>query len=213
MAKSVQILFSVILAVLVISIAAKISLNYRGIYYTDIERLNISKTVNMESQVIQTNYNSIIDYLQGKSEKLNMPDFKMSQSGRTHFEDVKKLFAQIDMIFRITLIISIIGIVILSRNKLYAYLKYSAGILIVIPSVLSIFAFTDFNFIFTLFHKISFSNDLWLFDPKEDPVINILPEEYFMHQAIFIMLIILISAILMLFAYKKLKKRKNITLT
>lgn len=208
MAKNAQILFSVILAVLVMSIAAKISLNYRGIYYTDIERLNISKTVNMESQVIRTNYNSIIDYLQGKSEKLNTPDFKMSQQGRAHFDDVRKLYKQIDKIFYISLFISIIGMVIFSINRLFDYLKYSAWILIVLPSVLSIFAFTDFNFIFTLFHKISFSNDLWLFDPAEDPVINILPEKYFMHQAIFIMLIILISAMLMLFAYKKLKKEK-----
>lgn len=213
MVKSIQIFFSVILAVLVITFAAKISLSFKGIYYYDIEKLNISEDVNMDKQVIKANYNVIIDYVHGKSEELNMPDFKMSQSGRTHFEDVKKLFSQIDIIFRITLIISAIGTVIFSRNKLYAYLKYSAGILIVIPLVLSIFAFTDFNFIFTLFHKISFSNDLWLFDPKEDPVINILPEKYFMHQAIFIMLIILISAMLMLFAYKKLKKRKNIILT
>ncbi|MFA6940299.1 MAG: TIGR01906 family membrane protein [Clostridiaceae bacterium] len=208
MAKSIQILFSIILAVLVISIAAKISLNYRGIYYADIERLNISKTVNMEDQVIRTNYNSIIDYLQGKSEKLNTADFKMSQQGRSHFEDVKKLYKRIDEIFYISLIISVIGIVIFSINRLFDYLIYSAWILIALPAVLSIFAFTNFNFIFTLFHKIAFSNDLWLFDPAEDPVINILPEKYFMHEAVFILLIILIAALLMLFVYKKFKKRK-----
>lgn len=208
MAKSIQIFFSIILTILVISIAAKISLNYRGIYYADIERLNISKTVNMEDQVIRTNYNSIIDYLQGKSEKLNTPDFKMSQQGRTHFDDVKKLYKQIDKIFYISLIISIIGIVIFSINRLSDYLIYTAGILILLPAVLSIFAFTNFNFIFTLFHKISFSNDLWLFDPAEDPVINILPEKYFMHQAIFILLIIISFALLMLFIYKKIKNKK-----
>ncbi|MDV3429002.1 MAG: TIGR01906 family membrane protein [Bacillota bacterium] len=213
MVKSIQIFFSLILAVLVISIAAKISLNYRGIYYADIERLNISKTVNMENQVIRSNYNSIIDYLQGKSEKLNTPDFKMSQQGRSHFDDVRKLYKQIDKIFYISLIISLIGIAIFSIKRLFDYLKYSAWILIALPAVLSIFAFTNFNFIFTLFHKISFSNDLWLFDPAEDPIINILPEKYFMHQAVFILLIIFISALLMLLIYKIFKKRKNIILT
>lgn len=208
MVKSIQIFFALVLAVLIISIAAKISLNYKGIYYSDIKRLNISKDVNMENQVIKNNYNSIVNYLQGKSKELNIPDFKMSQQGRAHFEDVKKLYKQIDVIFYVSLIISIIGIIVFSINKLYDYIIYSAGILIALPAVLSIFAFTNFNFIFTLFHKISFSNDLWLFDPAVDPVINILPEKYFMHQAIFILLIIISFAITLLIVYKKVKNNK-----
>lgn len=213
MVKSYQIFFSVILAVLIITFAAKISLSFRGIYYYDIEMLNISKDVNMDKKAIKADYNAIIDYINGESEELCMPDFKISQNGRNHFEDVKKLYRNINIMFWISFIISAIGIIVFGRNKLYGYLKYSAGILIAIPAVLSIFSFIDFNLLFTLFHKISFSNDLWLFDPEEDPVINILPEKYFMHEALFIFLIMITAALLMLFIYKKFKKEKNTILT
>ena len=42
-----------------------------------------------------------------------------------------------------------------------------------------------FNNFFTLFHQVLFVGDnTWLFDPAKDPVIWILPEEFFMHAFI-----------------------------
>ena len=39
----------------------------------------------------------------------------------------------------------------------------------------------NFEGSFVLFHKTMFNNDYWIFDPNLDPVINILPEEFFFH--------------------------------
>lgn len=208
MVKSIEIFFSVILTVLIMSAAAKLSLNYKGLYYSDINRLKISEDVNMKDETIKENYNLVISYLQGKTTELNLPDFKMSLQGKTHFKDVKNLYKTIDKIFYISLIISVIGIIVFTLKKLYDYMLYSAVILIGVPIILSIFSLYDFNYLFTLFHKLSFNNDLWLFDPAVDPVINILPEKFFMHEAMFILSMLLFTAVMLLFIYKKTKNKK-----
>ena len=64
----------------------------------------------------------------------------------------------------------------------------------------------DFNTCFILFHKIMFSNDYWIFDPQLDPVINMLPEEFFMHMGIVILVIMLIVSIILQLIYRLIKK-------
>lgn len=43
---------------------------------------------------------------------------------------------------------------------------------------------TDFSKYFVVFHKIFFSNDLWILDPSTDMLINIVPEPFFMDTAL-----------------------------
>ena len=76
--------------------------------------------------------------------------------------------------------------------------------LILIFSICLLIPFSiNFDASFNLFHKIFFSNNYWLFDPDLDPIINILPETFFFHEAILIISLILISAVaLRLLSYK-----------
>jgi len=55
-----------------------------------------------------------------------------------------------------------------------------------LPLALGVLAFLiGFNSFFTLFHQVLFAGDnTWMFDPANDPVIWILPEEFFMHAFI-----------------------------
>ena len=48
-----------------------------------------------------------------------------------------------------------------------------------------------FDRFFILFHETFFNNDDWLFNPATDPIINVLPEQFFMHS--FILFFILIE--------------------
>ncbi|WP_442908890.1 lipoprotein intramolecular transacylase Lit, partial [Intestinibacter sp.] len=50
------------------------------------------------------------------------------------------------------------------------------------------------------------SNDYWIFDPQLDPVINMLPEEFFMHMGITILIMMLIVSIILQLIYKLIKK-------
>ena len=52
----------------------------------------------------------------------------------------------------------------------------------------------DFNKAFAVFHKLFFpGKDNWLFDPGTDPVIRMLPAEFFRNCAILILALIIIS--------------------
>ena len=57
---------------------------------------------------------------------------------------------------------------------------YIAGSLtILIPLALGLLAVFQWNTVFTVFHTILFRNNYWLFDPRTDPVILILPDSFF----------------------------------
>ena len=62
---------------------------------------------------------------------------------------------------------------------------YRRALLIILslPLVLGLVGvFIGFEQFFTLFHQILFvGDDTWLFDPAKDPVILILPENFFLH--------------------------------
>ena len=60
---------------------------------------------------------------------------------------------------------------------------------------------------FIIFHKIVFRNDFWIFDYHSDPIIRILPETFFMHCFILIVLIVIILASLCLVFYNYKQKQ------
>jgi len=56
-------------------------------------------------------------------------------------------------------------------------------------------------------HAIFFRNDYWLFNPATDPIIKILPDAYFLHCGILIILLVAIINILLELIYRKKRKQ------
>ena len=80
--------------------------------------------------------------------------------------------------------------------------------LILLPMILMLPIVLNFSGSFVLFHKIMFDNDYWIFDPSLDPVINILPEEFFFHVGVMILILIIIASLTDYLIYKYLKKEQ-----
>ena len=59
-----------------------------------------------------------------------------------------------------------------------------------------------------IFHKLFFDNDYWIFDYRTDPIILLLPDEFFMHCALMIFGGVLLGAIVCLVSYMVLRKRR-----
>ena len=59
------------------------------------------------------------------------------------------------------------------------------------------------------FHHVMFSNDYWLFDPATDPVILILPDAFFLHCALAILICVLAGSALCMGGYCLAANRKN----
>lgn len=161
----------------------------------------------LSKETIQHNYDILIQYqclfYQGA---LNLPDFVMSTTGRIHFVEVKKIFDTIQILLIVTGIISAIMIYQNIKAHEYRFLKLTTYFSVGIPTLLGMFASIDFNQAFVIFHKLFFRNDYWIFDATTDPIIRVLPEAFFMHCFILIIMIVLFISVICYIIYRKKEK-------
>ena len=95
----------------------------------------------------------------------------------------------------------------LNRNKDLGFLNLGSLLVFLVPAILSIPVLINFNWTFTKFHELAFSNDYWIFDPRLDPIIDYLPESLFLKNTLIILAIIVVW-ILLLQLLRKLLKNK-----
>lgn len=202
------IFLALLLTVFIISLAVVITVFFKPLYYFDIDYLHISETTGLSVDVIRHNYDVLIQYqslfYQGT---LNLPDFVMSNSGRIHFEEVKRIFEIIQITCFVSGLWSLIMVYRRLKQKEYRFLRLTSLFAIGIPTVIGFLAAIDFNKAFVIFHQIVFRNDYWIFNEATDPVITILPEAFFMHC--FMMIVGIVMAISAgLYAYYCIQKKR-----
>lgn len=208
MKKITNVLFCICFSIMIIIGAVKFTVGFKELYYFDIDYLNIPKLSNLSKEEIKLNYDYLIDYnLSKEVEDFQMPSIKSSPQGKIHFEEVRDIVQGLDKIFNICLIISIIGIFINIKSKNIEFLNITSKTLITLPLVLSLPIIINFEKSFIIFHELMFSNDYWIFDPDLDPVINMLPEQFFFHAGLMILILILVSSLIIYGIYKLIKKK------
>lgn len=191
------------LSLAIICFAALFSLYFKGLYYWDIEYLSISESAHMDQNQIKQNYDVLIDYMTDeKIEKLAFPNFGMSREGEIHFKEVKDIFIFIKRLMYGLGIYSILGILVSIIKKRYKFLKHTAIGILAGPISLLLVAMIDFDKAFVIFHNLAFSNTYWIFDPVKDPVIMILPQDFFLHSFLLIVGIILMIALILTILYR-----------
>lgn len=154
------------------------------IYPLEISILGLEKIVYMKAADISYNFNILMNYLTNPLARvLDMPNFSSSTDGLKHFADVKHLFHLAQGIFLISLPAVFYfwkEVVQKGYGKLYRTVfmwMTLAPLLIALVGLL-----IGFDSFFVLFHHLLFPGDsTWLFNPLTDPVIYILPQEFFLH--------------------------------
>lgn len=100
-----------------------------------------------------------------------------------HMKDVKELFIKGFQIRNLTAIITFMSLLYLflkDKKGLFKSIRTGSILYLLIFSIIGVYAFIDFDNAFVIFHKILFSNDLWILDPNEDIMIQMLPLDFFM---------------------------------
>ena len=154
------------------------------VYPLEISWLNLTNRVHLQPQTIQHNFNVLMAYLTNPfSQQLEMPDLPSSVSGLHHFAVVKGLFHLAQGVALVTLPIFYLFWKQVIRKGFLPLYRRALLIILSLPLVLGLVGvFIGFEQFFTLFHQILFvGDDTWLFDPAKDPVILILPENFFLH--------------------------------
>lgn len=146
---------------------------------------------------MQANYDRVINYsLFPWIRELNFDTLPMSAAGRQHFAEAKDIFQIFVQTGLICLLIAlIVGGWVWHRQRSAGFLSAGAIAALVIPLILAIPLAIDFDRAFVVFHQIAFDNELWIFDPNTDPIINYLPEALFMRNAFAILALMVTLAI------------------
>ena len=118
----------------------------------------------------------------------------MSESGRIHFEEVKKIFDFFGWLFVGTLLLTAAAAFYFIKKHAWLWLRIAGILCIALPAFLGL--------------MVAVNWDYWLFDSSTDPIIDILPDEYFMHCAIMIFVLVFVGSFLC-FIFSHLLKRRS----
>ncbi|WP_131039003.1 TIGR01906 family membrane protein [Clostridioides difficile] len=203
MRKFLNVLFSVCISIVIIVGVINFTVGFKQLYYFDIDYLNISELSGLSKDDIKLNYDYLIDYNLNKNvSEFKLPTLKSSPQGKIHFEEVRNIFQNINKLAKVLLVVSLVGIILSVKNKNIKILKTTSITLIIMPLLLTVPILLNFEKSFIIFHKLLFRNDYWIFNPDLEPVINILPEEFFFHSGMMILILILLVSILLFVMYK-----------
>ena len=140
---------------------------------------------------------------------LELMYFPMSETGVIHFAEVKVFVDYIQILWVFTTTIFTFETYRRLKNKEVLFLKQTAIATVMILVTLMLFGIVAFDKLFVLFHEIVFRNDYWMFSSVTDPVIKILPEEFFMHGFFAIVGFVFLFAFILWVYFRKLISSKQ----
>lgn len=199
--------------------------NY-GWYEKTYEKYGVLDDLDMKMEDVMYVTEEMMAYLRGNRDDL-IVETKVegeereffSDKEKAHMMDVKNLFIGGLRIRRIAIVLFVLALVALIKTKadwkrfLPKSFLVGLGVFLGITLGAGLLFLSDFNKYFTLFHKIFFTNDLWLLDPRTDLLIRMLPEGFFMDMVVRIGIIflslLLLGVIISIIALYRPKNKNN----
>ena len=187
-----SVIFALALVLFVLTAAIALPIYIRPFYYAHIGAMGLPEYTGLTAGEIRDAYDAVLDYLTLPGREFSCGILAFSPEGESHFADCLVLFN----LNRNVLLISggVLAVLLLLGKKCGPYrlgrrsAAWWAGLLALIaPVVIGGLAALDFDRAFVIFHQIFFpGKSNWLFDWRTDPVILILPKEFFRNCAILI---------------------------
>ena len=185
----------------------------RGFYTVQIGPLGICEASGLTRQQAAEAFGDVMDYCMGRRPDFAAGVLPFSAEGASHFADVRVLFILDLAVLAVTLLF-LLGLWIAYRRRT-ALPRLAGrtpgfwaacglcGIILIVAAL----AVTDFSRAFAIFHGVFFpGKENWLFDPATDPVILLLPEEFFRNCAIAIAASLLLLCLVLALTGRKQKK-------
>ena len=198
--------------------------SHYGFYKKEYEKYRVTDDLNMKIDNVMAVTEHMMAYLIGKEEKLSIvtdvdgehQDF-FNEQDRLHLADVRNLFLGGLKLRNYALILATILMIVLMAKKAdfrrlvpQGYLQ-ALFVYLILAAILGVAMSIDFTSCFTLFHKLFFTNNLWIFDPETDYMIRMLPEGFFSDMVIrvgviFIVLLAVPGVTAVVYSWKRKKK-------
>lgn len=180
--KSLQsVVFKVILLLALITISIVIVINAIPFYAGIAQWLHLPQIAHLSMRALLSGYSHLIAYLQLPwINDLHLEHFTLSSNGLHHFAAVKQLILLNEAVAFVTGILAMRGL----------YNHYRLKSLWQLISIMRYFQWLPFPFIclmafgfnrfFIWFHRLLFTDQTWIFNPKTDSIIQVLPPEFFL---------------------------------
>ena len=193
-------LIAVLTALTLLTAAIAAPILCRPFYYAHIGPLELEARTGLTRDEIMTAFNEMLDYCLGADE-FSTGVLPWSESGKAHFTDVRWLFlldlwglaASAGLLAATLLIARRTGRTAarpLGRGPAFWAGAGLGGAFLMVGALAAL----DFDRAFVLFHALFFpGKDNWLFDPRTDRIITILPQEFFRNCAIFILALLVLG--------------------
>lgn len=166
----------------IITLVITLTINAYPLYVWEVTHLQILDYVDLSKGDLLKNYRELMGYLNLPwRSTLVLSGFPVSESGALHFYEVKKLFMLNYGVLLVTVIPALAFLYALAKESRLWQLVRPFQVGAMVPVIMGFLMLVGFDQFFVGFHQLFFDNDAWLFDPRTDPIINVLPQEYFMH--------------------------------
>lgn len=193
---------------------SSLNINY---FEMKFEENNTSELTQKSKEELMKISEEIIKYLKGNRDNLvikneNDEGLVFEDRELKHMEDVRILFDKGFLIKNILFLTALVSALILKikyKNKLLELLFKGGIIFTGILLILGLIIIFNFNRAFVIFHEILFDNDLWILNPNEDVLIQMLPSNFFSDLGLLIVKRYLVTTIGIMFLYLIIKKFKN----
>ena len=212
--KPLSLLSALLTALAVLSGSIAAPLLCRPFYYAHIGPMGLAEYVGLTPEQIRQAFDQVMDFCLGLRPDFAAGVLPFSAEGVSHFADVRVLFI-LNLAFlalSVAVLASLRAACLRQKTKLPRLAGRTPGFwaactlggVILIAAAL---AATDFDRAFTVFHGIFFpGKENWLFDPATDPVILLLPEEFFRNCAIAIAASLLLLCLVLILTGRRQKK-------
>lgn len=195
-------------ALLVLSASIAVPLLCRPFYYAHIEALDLDGYTGLSVEQIKEAFDQVMDYCLGLRPDFAAGVLPFSQSGASHFADVRVLFLLDLWVAGLSLAALLVLFVLSRRKKLTPapLLGHGPGFWAAIGLgglflIVGGLAATNFERAFVVFHSLFFPGKTnWLFDWRTDPIILLLPEDFFRNCAILILALLIFWCVILIVA-------------
>ena len=214
--KLLSVAITVLTAILIVALSITLPILFRPFYYMQIEALELPQSTGLSVDEIKHVYDEMMDYCLGLRSDFSAGGLRFSEEGASHFADVRVLFF-VDFAIIIVCSAALIAIAAITKKKRlspHKFLKRSAPFWSVVSiasicTIIGIACAINFRQTFIFFHKIFFVGKTnWSFNPHTDPIIRLLPNQFFSNCAVLIFsAIIIFSIAIMLYEFLPRKKK------
>jgi len=188
-------------------------------YESEFSKLNTATRLKTNNKDLFSFTKILLDYTSGSSDSMvayatidNQEREVWTEQEYLHMKDVRDLYLN-SIIFRnvmaFIMVLSLGLFLIFYRNQASVFFKVSLKTMLYLFSAFFALAFyivLDFNAFWTNFHQVFFDNDLWLFDPNNSILVNLVNEQFFFDLVTRIVVTLLIIIIIYLLVAKKYSK-------